>query len=227
MMWRAPTRAGAPGLEGSPVGKRSSRGSAPRRSPLPISDSTTMSADRPPRKHRQTILDAIWRAVDLLIGIPQVRLGYSGVDEHPGWNISDEIDLPPRGECRYVVELACGQTASVRVAGIHPIAIKVCDDDDYDFCQDGDSPPISDSGVVTAMRDEPSVAFAFPAPRSGVYDLILSNPSGQSTHVAICITAPPARQAAKGPRLETGLRPLSAVLSGGTRATLKLRGRRP
>ena len=58
------------------------------------------------------------------------------------------------------------------------------------------------------------------------FDVIFTNAGDQSIHLVICITAQPARQAARGPGRETGLRPVSAFSIGDTRATLKLQGRR-
>jgi hypothetical protein len=227
MKWRDPTRVGAPGLDSSPVSKRFLRASDTRKSRFPASDSTTTLAERPPRRPPLTILDAIWGAVGVLVGIPQVRLGFAAEDDHPGWNISDEIDLSPRGECRYLIELVCGQKASVRVAVTHPVMIAVCDDDDYDSWQKRESWLASHCEIVSVACDGSSDVIEFRALRTGPYDLIFSNTGDQSTHATICIAAPPARQSAKGPGREIGLRQLTAFAIGDTRAVSGQQGRRP
>ncbi|MGH9630383.1 MAG: hypothetical protein ACRD7E_18880, partial [Bryobacteraceae bacterium] len=165
----------------------------------------TTPPERPLRKPPVAILDSILGAMGLLIGIPQVRVGVSTADDHPGWNISDDFDLPARGECRYLIELVSSQTASIYVASTHPVAISVCDDDEYDSWAEGVFRLAPDSEVVSAVCNGLLEAIRFRALRTGAYDLIVNNPGGQSTHVAICITAPPARQAAKGPGRKTGM----------------------
>jgi hypothetical protein len=99
------------------------------------------------------------------MGIPQVRLGFSAADDHPGCNISDEVDIPPRGECRYLVEFASGQPASVEVASAHPVAIIVCEDDDYESWESGKSWLAPDCEIVSAVCDGSSEPIGFRALR--------------------------------------------------------------
>src|SRR5688572_19334178 len=106
----------------------------------------------------------------------QIDTGCAGADDHPGWNISDEIDLPPRGECRYLIELVCSQTASIYVASTHPVAISVCDDDDYESWVEEVIRQATDSEVLSAACDGSSEAIRFRALRTTAYDLIVSNP---------------------------------------------------
>ena len=133
MKWRDSTRVGDPSLDSCPVGKPTSRATAPRNSLVAACDSMTIPPEQPRRRPPVTIVGAVLGAIGGLIGSPQVPVGFSSEDEHPGWNLSDKIDLPPHGECRYLVEFVSGQTASIEVASTHAVTIAVCDDDDYDF----------------------------------------------------------------------------------------------
>ena len=119
------------------------------RSPCEITTSETTQ-----RKPPLAILGSIWRALGFKAGIHRAHLELYEADDHPGWNISDEIDLPPRGECRYLVELVSDQTASVHFTGTHPVAIAICDDDDYDSAHDGESGVGPGSGIFSRVCAE-------------------------------------------------------------------------
>src|SRR5262245_35319813 len=46
----------------------------------------------------RAILDPLRRVLDMLVGAPRIRLGISPPEEHPGWNIEDQVDLTPHAE---------------------------------------------------------------------------------------------------------------------------------
>jgi hypothetical protein len=127
-------------------------------------------------------LSAVLSDATLLDGLPQLRARDTVADYYPGWNISDEIDLPPSTECRYMIELVSGQTASIGVASTHPVAIAICDDDVYDSWEEK---------VSWLEPDSSSYTFRFRARRTSVYDFMLNNLGDQATHVVVSITAPP------------------------------------
>lgn len=202
MAWWDPTRVNDFGPFSSPVSEPSSRSPVSELRHL-VSDSTSAISKRTLctpsllRTPRLMILHSIWTAIRLRTRIPQSRSRAREPNNHPGWNISDEIDLSPRGECRYLVELVRGQSASIAVASTHPVTIAVCDDDDFDSWEDGESCFASDCKVISRVCDGFSDDIGFCARRTGAYDLIFYNPGDQLTHLAICITAPPVRQTAK------------------------------
>ena len=190
-------------------------------------DRSTVTGSGWPARWSPLILDSIRKAIGSRVGTHQVHVGSPVPDgDHPGWNISDEIDLPPHGECRYVVELVCGQMAFAEVASAHPVVISVWDDDDYDRSQEGECRCDTGFAIQTFVCDGSMSALGFPTLRTGAYDIVVSNAGDQSTHVTVCITAPAARPAAKGPGRESGLR-VSAFAIGETRAVLAQQGRRP
>jgi hypothetical protein len=128
-------------------------------------------------------LFAVLPDATLMAGIPGLQARHTVEDDHPGWNISDEINLLPSAECRYVIELVTGQTVSIGVASTHPVAIAICDDDLYDSPQEK---------VSWLEPDSSSYNFRFRARRTTAYDFMLNNRGEQATHVLVSITAPPA-----------------------------------
>jgi hypothetical protein len=111
-------------------------------------------------------------------------------DDHQGWNISDDIELPAHGECRYVVELVRGQTVTIEVASPYPIEICVWDDDAYERSE-GSSQPDGDGDLPRAMGVGSTMSLAFPVPETAVYDVIVKNPEDWLTDAAVRIIAPP------------------------------------
>lgn len=189
-------------------------------------DCFTVHGSGRPAPWLSLIIDSIRKAIGSRVGTRQGHAGSALPDgDYPGWNISDEIDLPPYGECRYVVELVCGQMAFAEVASVHPVLISVWDDDDYDRSQEGDCRCDTGSAVQSFVCDGSVGALEVPTVRTGAYDIVVSNAGDQSTHVTVCITAPAARSAAKGPGRETCLS-VSGFAIGETRAVLGQQGRR-
>jgi hypothetical protein len=111
-------------------------------------------------------------------------------DDHPGWNISDDIELPAHGECRYVVELVRGQTVTIEAAGAYPIEISVWDDDTYERLEGACHPDV-DRDLPRGMGVGSIVSLAFPVPETGVYDVVVKNPEDWLTDAAVRIVAPP------------------------------------
>lgn len=110
--------------------------------------------------------------------------------DSPGWNISDDIELPARGECRYVVELVRGQTVSVEVASAYPIEISVCDDDTYERSE-GACQPGGDCDLLRGLGVGSLISVAFPVPETGVYDVVVKNREDWLIDAAVRIIAPP------------------------------------
>jgi hypothetical protein len=111
-------------------------------------------------------------------------------DGDPGWDISDEIELPPRGECRYVVELVRGQTLSVEVGSAYPIGISVWDDDTYERSE-GECQPGAAGRIFRSAGEGESVALAVLVPETGVYNVVVVNPWDWLTFAGVRIIAPP------------------------------------
>jgi hypothetical protein len=126
-------------------------------------------------------------------------------EEHPGWNITDQTTILPYGECRYLIELAFGQTVFIDLVSADLVEAIICDDDDYDRWAEGEF-------CLDVCRFYPEVAsesycqIAFRTATAGVYDLIVRNPEGECVDVTIRIVAAPiGRTATKGPVRETRL----------------------
>lgn len=112
-------------------------------------------------------------------------------EEHPGWNITDQITLPPYGECRYVIELVSDQAASIGLASIGPVEVLICDDDDYDCLEDCKSCLEACCVVAETMSERTPHEIMFRAASTGVYDVIVRNPTDECAAVVIRIFAGP------------------------------------
>lgn len=113
-------------------------------------------------------------------------------DGDAGWDICDEIELPPRGECRYVVELVRGQTLSVEVASAYPIEISVLNDDTYESSEGACQPDAdADRRIFGSAGERESVTLVTLVPETGVYDVVVGNPEDWLIFAAVRIIAPP------------------------------------
>jgi len=150
-------------------------------------------------------LHPLRRVLDMLVGAPRIRLGISPPEEHPGWNIEDQVDLAPHGEGRYLVEFVRGQIVTIALASGHPVGLAVLDDDD-DECRKNDQPwPTPWNAISGSIWDRGMHRASFCATRTGVYDVILTNLGDQLARVLVRITAVPVTQeASKGSAPETG-----------------------
>jgi len=108
-------------------------------------------------------------------------------EAHPGWNIEDEVDLTPGGECRYIVELVSGQEAFLTVVASHAFELLICHDDDYDRWQETGTSPTT----VLAWGNTTQDAATFIAPSTGPFSVIVRSLDRRSNCVQIRITAPP------------------------------------
>jgi hypothetical protein len=161
--------------------------------------STVAGSGRRAWRSPLVLLDSIRKAIGSRIGTHQVRVGPPATNsDYPGWNISDEIALPADGECRYVIELACGQMAFAEVASAHPVVISVWDDEEYDRSQAEEYGCDTSSAVRRVVCEGSTGPLEFPTARTGPYDIVVSNAGDQLAQVAIRITAAPARAAATG-----------------------------
>jgi hypothetical protein len=143
--------------------------------------------------------------LDLLVGAPRIRLGISPPEEHPGWNIEDQVDLTRHAEGRYLVEFVCGQIVTIALASRCPVGLAVLDDDEYESRKSDQPWPTSCNTTSGSIWDGGTNRVSFRAARTGVYDVIVTNLGNQHARVLVRITAVPGAQVVrKGLGAETG-----------------------
>jgi hypothetical protein len=128
---------------------------------------------------------------ELEISIPEIRLGFSLEDNHQGWDIADDLNLPAAGECRYIFELWSGQSVSIDLDGRGALEVLVCADDDYDVFEESGCLPCSHWWIVGSLQKGRSCAVRFRAPRTTAFDVIVTNRAEEPTRATLHINAAP------------------------------------
>jgi hypothetical protein len=222
MNWRQSMRAVDPDPCSAPDDRQSSRSQATVRVPLRGRGLTVAIPWKPPLQ----LLDSLRGIIDRLIRIPRIHLRVSSREDHPGWNIVDQIELQPHSECRYLVEVVRGQAVFIGLTSGRPVDLMVCDDDEYESLGENKSWPEPSYIGGAALCDRTTDRFTFHAARTGLHDVVVSNPNGQSIDVVVRITAPAVFVLAKRrPVRET--RGFDGLSLGDGRATLKPQVRKP
>jgi hypothetical protein len=158
-----------------------------------------------PRKLFRAILDPLRCVLDRLIGARRIRLGISPSQEHPGWNIEDQVDLEPHGEGRYLVDFVCGQVVTIALASRHPVGLAVLDDDEYESRKNDQLWPSYCRPTSGNLWDRGTNRVSFLTARTGLYDIIVINLGDQHARVLVRITAVPVLQVvSKGSGAKTG-----------------------
>src|SRR5215470_2818672 len=139
------------------------------------------SKSQPAMKGRQPIR---------LVGVPCIQLGLSPREEHAGWNFVDQVDLEPKGECRYVVDFVREQAVSISAAGSHPVALIVIDEDEYENRQGSRA---SSKATSNGSCDIGPCRVTFRAARTGAYDVIVTNLADKRARVLVRVIATPVR----------------------------------
>jgi hypothetical protein len=165
------------------------------------------------------ILNPLRRLLDIPVRAHRIHMGTGPQEEHPGWNIVDEVELVAHGECRYLVELVSRQPVTVSLASRVPVGLVVLDDDEYESRENDQSWSGSCSATSRDLGDrDTNNPVTFNAARTGPYDVIVTNRGDRCARVVVRITAAPAgRVVPKGPLTETS--GAGSVPPRGARAT--------
>ena len=137
--------------------------------------------------HARRLLQSLAWAIRLL----EMRFGCSLAEDHPGWTITDQLNLPAHGECRYVLELLCGQSVAVELDAASSLEVLVCEDDDYDFWEESGCLPDSHWWITGPMDEEMRQEFEFRAPRTTAVDVVVTNNGDRATRAKLRIHAAP------------------------------------